>query len=179
MEPTDKKKLELLYEMYEQAAYRIAYAILHSETQAEDMVPETFLSIATHLHKIGDVSSERTKRYLLKTVKNHSINQYRKNQKNNLLFTTTDAQQPDEGMDMILEWENAQDSSILLKQLLDGLTNEEKRIIMMRCICNMSYKEIADCLLTSASTARKQYERAKKKAMQNSFLKNRIGDETI
>lgn len=40
----DDEKLSLLYELYEQQLYWVAYSVLHQEQQAEDAVQDTFVS---------------------------------------------------------------------------------------------------------------------------------------
>lgn len=55
----EQEKLKLLYDIYEQPMYRIAYAILHHTEQAEDAVSDAFLRILKNLKKIGDVRSEK------------------------------------------------------------------------------------------------------------------------
>ena len=61
----EQEKLKLLYDIYEQPMYRIAYAILHHTEQAEDAVSDAFLRILKNLKKIGDVRSEKTKHYII------------------------------------------------------------------------------------------------------------------
>lgn len=47
----EQEKLKLLYDIYEQPMYRIAYAILHHTEQAEDAVSDAFLRILKNLKK--------------------------------------------------------------------------------------------------------------------------------
>lgn len=46
-----REKLDILYNLYEQPMYRVAYAILHKKCQAEDAVSESFIKIAENLGK--------------------------------------------------------------------------------------------------------------------------------
>lgn len=77
------KKIEQLYTIYEQPMYRIAYAILKNEWQAEDAVSDSFEKIIVNISKIGNPRSEKTKRYVISIIKNAAIDQYRKNSKEN------------------------------------------------------------------------------------------------
>lgn len=72
------KKIEQLYTIYEQPMYRIAYAILKNEWQAEDAVSDSFEKIIVNISKIGNPRSEKTKRYVISIIKNAAIDQYRK-----------------------------------------------------------------------------------------------------
>lgn len=47
----EQEKLKLLYDIYEQPMYRIAYAILHHTEQAEDAVSDAFLRILKNLKR--------------------------------------------------------------------------------------------------------------------------------
>ena len=68
----EQEKLKLLYDIYEQPMYRIAYAILHHTEQAEDAVSDAFLRILKNLKKIGDVTvqpdNDQTKGKVAKIV---------------------------------------------------------------------------------------------------------------
>lgn len=80
---TAREKLEKIYEMYALSMYRVAYSILNSVEQAEDVVSESIIKIAENINKINDVDSEKTKHYVFKIIKNTSINKYRQNKREN------------------------------------------------------------------------------------------------
>lgn len=86
----EQEKLKLLYDIYEQPMYRIAYAILHHTEQAEDAVSDAFLRILKNLKKIGDVRSEKTKHYIISIIRSTAINQYRQNQRDSERYTVWD-----------------------------------------------------------------------------------------
>ena len=44
----DSQKLHSLYELYEQPMYRIAFAVLHSSSLAEDAVSDAFVTVIRH-----------------------------------------------------------------------------------------------------------------------------------
>ena len=50
----DSQKLHSLYELYEQPMYRIAFAVLHSSSLAEDAVSDAFVTVIRHLHKFKE-----------------------------------------------------------------------------------------------------------------------------
>ena len=110
----EQEKLKLLYDIYEQPMYRIAYAILHHTEQAEDAVSDAFLRILKNLKKIGDVRSEKTKHYIISIIRSTAINQYRQNQRDSERYTVWD--------DRILQVPNQKDD---MEQLLANIAQEE------------------------------------------------------
>lgn len=75
----DDEKLSLLYELYEQQLYWVAYSVLHQEQQAEDAVQDTFEKLVKKIYGIQDPASAEVKYLLLRMVKNTAIDKYRKN----------------------------------------------------------------------------------------------------
>lgn len=162
--PEKQEKLNQLYAVYEQPMYRIAYAILHHTQQAEDAVSDAFLRIIQNLHKIGDVNSEQTKHYIIQIIRSTSINQYRKNQKESTRWAAWDdkiMQIADKRNDIEQLLANAaQEESIA--SLLDSLGETDRKIVLMRCQEELSFREIAAQLSIQEATARKRFQRAKK-----------------
>lgn len=156
-----REKLEILYNLYEQPMYRIAFAILHKECQAEDAVSEAFIKIAENLDKIKNPDSEKTRHYISRIIKNESINQYRRNKRESERYVSTESIADIEDNQMEKEMEQAE-----LGEILDGvllqIPEKYRKIMIMRCVYEMSFQEIAEKLNEKASTVRKQYERAKK-----------------
>ena len=156
-----RKKLEILYNLYEQPMYRVAFAILNSSHQAEDAVSEAFIKIVENLDKIKYLDSEKTKHYIIKIIKNTSINQYRRNQREAEIFSMSDDFSDIEDYRMIKEMEQAETSGVI-DDILLGISEKYRNIILMRCVYEMSFGEIAKSLNEKSATVRKQYERAKK-----------------
>lgn len=156
-----REKLDVLYNLYEQPMYRVAYAILHNKCQAEDAVSDAFIKIAENLDKIKNPDSEKTRCYIIKIIKNESINQYRRNQRESERFVSTESIADIEDNQMESAMEQAE-----LEDMLDGvllkIPEKYRKIMIMRCVYEMSFQEIAEELNEKASTVRKQYERAKK-----------------
>lgn len=156
-----REKLEILYNLYEQPMYRIAFAILHIECQAEDAVSEAFIKIAENLDKIKNPDSEKTRYYIIKIIKNESINQYRRNKRESERYVSTESIADIEDNQMEREMEQAELEEVLNGVLLQ-IPEKYRKIMIMRCVYEMSFQEIAEKLNEKASTVRKQYERAKK-----------------
>lgn len=77
----DYKKMEELYELYEQKIYSAAYFILKNIQQAEDVVQETFIMLYNNLEKLDSLNTYELKVYILKIAKNKAIDCYRKNKR--------------------------------------------------------------------------------------------------
>jgi len=167
MEKYDTEKLNTLYHIYEQPMYRIAFAILHNQDLAEDAVSDAFMRIMRKLNKFDDCSSPKTKAYIVKVIKSTSINIYRRNKRKfaeevpiSEAMQIADTSQRTEGSDIV--------SGIL------GKLNEiDRNIVILRCIEEMSWKEVADKLSLTESNARKRFERTKKRLN----MKGEIRDE--
>ena len=78
MTQKDSEKLKILYELYEQPMYRIAFAVLHSSPLAEDAVSDAFVTVIRHLNKFKEPDSDKAKAYIIKIIKSSAINIYRK-----------------------------------------------------------------------------------------------------
>lgn len=164
----EQEKLKLLYDIYEQPMYRIAYAILHHTEQAEDAVSDAFLRILKNLKKIGDVRSEKTKHYIISIIRSTAINQYRQNQRDSERYTVWDdriLQVPNQKDDMEqLLASIAQEESIA--EMLEPLNDLDRQIVLMRCEEELSFREIAERLSMKEAAARKRFERARKAIQQ-------------
>lgn len=78
--------LEQLYKEYYKSMSLKAYHILKDHQLAEDAVQQAFLKISDSLDKISNISSPRTKKYLMVTVKNSALDIYRKNKKRRTIY---------------------------------------------------------------------------------------------
>ena len=162
----NRRKIEHLYELYEQPMYRIAYAILHHVQQAEDATHDAFVKIIGSLSQIDEVSSPETKHFIVQIIRNTAINQYRRNAADAQHFTELDdtaAQIPDENNEVqqrLRHMEQAEE----VQEILDGLSTSEREILQLRCEEELSFKEIANRLSLSEDAVRKRFERAKKAA---------------
>ena len=77
----DREFVCKLYDTYSSRMFRVAYGILKNETDAEDILQETFLYIINHLEKINRNFCHKTWNYIVTIVKTKSINLYNKKKK--------------------------------------------------------------------------------------------------
>lgn len=78
--PEDQSKFEAVYLKYREYMYRVAFAILHNEQDAEDAVHYAFVKIAENIKKVGEPECLKTRGYVVTIVRNRAIDIYRKKQ---------------------------------------------------------------------------------------------------
>ena len=171
MTEQDSIKLHRIYEIYEQPMYRIAFAVLKDCQAAEDAVSEAFIRIIKNLGKISAPDSEKTKRYIVKIIRSTSVEQYRSRKR----FFQREQAIDDE----IMQIPSMTDveSEVFSRQkenILSVLADDEKKLVELRCMMDMSWKDISKLLFISESAARKRFERIKKRLVS---LKGDMPDE--
>ena len=159
MTAADHEKLLRLYDIYEQPMYRIAFAVLGNSDAAEDAVSDAFLRLIRHIRHIGEPDSPKTKAYIVKVIRSTSIEQYRKRRRRSELpIDDSILQIPDSGSDVEREVLGKDTADILQK-----LSDDDRRLVELRCLNGLSWRETADMLSLSETAARKRFERIKKR----------------
>ena len=166
MTKANSDKLRTLYEIYEQPMYRIAYAVLHDEGLAEDAVSDAFIRIMRKISKFGDCRSDKTKAYIVKVIKSTSINIYRKNKKRQ------SAEIPIDEAVQISDNASYSGNYSDVSELLAELGDTDRQIVTMRCVEEMSWKEVASNLSLTESNVRKRFERTKKRLKAKGEINN-------
>lgn len=169
---SDRQLMEQLYELYEQKMLMVAYSILQDYHQAKDAVQEAFIKFSRHLSKFNDITSRKSRKYILTTIKSVSIDMYRKNQVNSSYFFSTENDNLESAIyhptiNEALQIEN----EIYIKGLISRLPPTYKEIINDYYYKQLSITEIAQSLRISEAAARKRLQRAV------ATLKNMTGDE--
>ncbi|MDU1412852.1 MAG: sigma-70 family RNA polymerase sigma factor [Clostridium sp.] len=163
--------LSQLYDIYENKMYSIAYSILNNVEQSEDAVQDALLKLVPHLSTIENIESLKTKRLVTYTIKNVSIDIYRKNKRENKLFTNDIDETVRIDNQSGIPTVNTVEERYMVVQLLSKLPPKYRQIIQYRCFYSLNYKEISSILKISEDVAAKRYERAKK------MVKELIGDD--
>lgn len=174
MESNSYHKIEQLYTLYEQKMYVIAYSILNNSWQAEDAVSDAFVKIIKNLHKIKDVKSDQTKKFIIRIIQNTAIDLYRKNQKESKVFTVVS----DENQNNIADQDNSIESMLRsmeskeeIDKILSKIPEKYREVLIYRGVHELSVKEIAVVLEISENLVRKRYERAR------NLLMSKLGDD--
>lgn len=161
-----KNNAELLFELYEQKMYHIAFSVLNNEWQAEDAVMDAFEKILKHEEIICNPHSEDTKRYIIRVIRNAAIDIYRKNvrDRENIALISEDSGQ-------VFHQEIEFDSGVsdAVAEIIKGLPKEYQEVLYERYAKEKTVRETAQTLQISESAVRKRQERALK------MLRDRIG----
>ena len=78
----DRCQFEDIYRQYKNRMYKFAISILHNNEDAEDVVHQSFLTIANNFDKIKSFSCHEMNSYIVIIIRNTSINLYNKNKRN-------------------------------------------------------------------------------------------------
>lgn len=150
--------LETLYKNYHTYLFSIAYRMLGTVTDAEDIVQDLFLSVKI---EIKDV--ENVKAYLAKITINRCLNFLNSARYKREIYTgpwlpepyVTPAQQP---LDKIITDEAI---SYAFLVLMERLTPTERAVFVLREAFSYNYKDIVEVLEKTEANCRKIYSRAK------------------
>lgn len=150
--------LEDCYQLYEQKMYHIAYSILRDVQMAEDAVQEAFLNLIKYKVQFENPKSDDCKRYMITTIKNTSINMYRKRKREQELIYISDGEKIPY-KDMFIEMEA---SGVDLEEMIQRIPAKYSDVIRLLVLEELSTKEAAGKLGINEANVRKRFERAKK-----------------
>jgi RNA polymerase sigma-70 factor (ECF subfamily) len=146
----DTDKFTEIYNKHKSTMHSIAFSILKNTQDAEDAVQEAFLKLARNILKIDEVSSKKTKSFLVILIKNTAIDLYRKK------HHEQDRVEPNEENDMNgLKSTDATDilSGIIsvegyrrLVGLIEEMSDTYKDTLKLRFVHEWTNGEIADLL---------------------------------
>lgn len=157
---------EILYRRYFKKCFAIALYYVQSESYAEDVLSEVFLSLwskRTSLWKIKDWES-----YLFIMVKHHALNFLEKNKPGILTYTADfSVGLPDEVSQTPEERLLKQEMEEAMQQAVNSLPEKTKLVYYMAKEERMSYKEISEALNISERTVNSHLTTAVRKLTQN------------
>lgn len=154
--------LEMLFELYEQKMFRIAFAILHDEGQAEDAVMNAFEKIIRQAGVPADPCSSNAKHLVSTVVRSCAIDQYRRNARERKVTMTMDdmgtclpsnAQPASDPIDEHLERH-------AVAGLIDELDEPYGAVVRERFLNDRSVRQTAQRLGISEANVRKRTSRA-------------------
>ena len=162
----DESKLSKIYYEYNKIMMYTALSVLKNETLAQEAVNDAFVRIINNLHKIemDEIYSHKTKSFLVKIVRNTSIDALKEEKKQ----TCVDIDEINEAT-IISRNNNNVDDLMNVKavyEALDLLPEIYKEILELKIYRGFTDKEIAKFLNISHSTARKRLQRARENLIQ-------------
>lgn len=153
----DRCQFEDIYRQYKNRMYKFAISILHNNEDAEDVVHQSFLTIANNFDKIKSFSCHEMNSYIVIIIRNTSINLYNKNKRNSERSTELDEEQTAVEVDFFnnIDYEH-------LVQIISGLPLIYKEVLLLHYVEEFTVKQISAMLGISIDNVRKRTERAKK-----------------
>lgn len=146
------ESLEILYHEVHTKVFSYAFSVLKNIADAEDVTQDTFVNIykyASHYEK-----KNKPMAWIITITKNLA---YQKIKKNNKLQLITD-----EDLEKISIKEKDFDA-VLIKEILNALSDEERQIVILNLISGLKHREIADLMNLKLPTELSKYNRAIKK----------------
>lgn len=164
----DKEAFHLLFDKYKNRMFSVAYDMLRSRENAEDVVQDAFVKAYFSLKNFRQDSSILT--WLYRIVYNLCIDEKRKSARQGGTHEELDESLEKEGaglpaarsdgpQDVLLRRERAKKIQLLLGRLSD----EHRQVIMLREIDGLSYEEIADALQISKGTVMSRLHYARRR----------------
>ncbi|MBD8588770.1 RNA polymerase sigma-70 factor [Peribacillus simplex] len=153
-------ELDSLYKTYRPFLFSIAYRMLGSVTDAEDIVHDLFLQLKLDTDEIKDM-----KAYLAKMTTNRCLNYLKSARKRREVYTGPWLPEPrvnetDQPLDKVVTDETVAYAFLVL---LEQLSPVERAVFVLREAFTYSYEDIAEMLEKNEVNCRKIYSRAKRK----------------
>lgn len=160
----DRNKFEIIYYNYRKRMVYEAYSVLHNTEDAEDAVHDTFIKIAQNIKSIDEPNSTKTLSYVLKAVKNTSINMYNKNKKHDD-FVDTEMLENITDEEFFEKLEISENYNEVVNAIRN-LSSKYRDVMFYHFVNEMKINDIADLLGRKKSTVQQQLVRGKKQLIE-------------
>ncbi|WP_169084468.1 RNA polymerase sigma-70 factor [Paenibacillus sp. PL91] len=153
---------ETTYATYRPLLHSIAYRMLGSYSEAEDLVQDVFADYS----RLDASEINNEKAYLIRMVTNRSLNLNQSARKRREVYTGEWLPEPDVvsvKQDPAELYDLHESVSYALLVMLEQLSAVERAVFILRESLQYDYEEIAACLQKSEANCRKIYSRAKEK----------------
>lgn len=143
-----KESLSILYNMFKNSVFAVAYSITSDYQLAEDCVAETFIRL-TQVRNFNSAKGDG-RGFIHKVARNVALEIRRSHRRDidNVYISNYG------------ESDNTIDNSIWLNGLLANLNDKQRQIVVMRCCSELSFKEIAKIMKCPESTIKSRYQKA-------------------
>ncbi len=148
--------LRLLYEETSAGIYSFTLSMLKNREDAEDALQDVYLSIHKSAHLYTPMG--RPMEWIMTVTRNICISKLRERKK---LRPLDEQDEPAEYPGLVRS-----EDRILLSEALKQLSDDERKIVILRTSADLKHKEIATVLGMPAATVRSKYRRAIKKLRQ-------------
>jgi len=151
----ERAALEKLYRQASAAVYAYALSILKNSSAAEDVMQDTFVSIAQNAASYA--SQGKPMAWVMTIARNTAYMKLQKSENKNL--SLEDYTETDSGRDDY----SASDRKIMLRTALSALNSEERQIVSLHAVAGLKHREIAEMTGIPLSTVLTKYKRALEK----------------
>jgi RNA polymerase sigma-70 factor (ECF subfamily) len=154
----DERAFGDLFDRHSTAVYRFAFALTHNETEAQELVQETFI---TAWKKLADIrlAGDSMLPWLIVTTRNHAKNSSRAHYRNDTL--PLDELIRARGADRATESQEVREELDWTFAAVRQLSETDQRIVELCLYDGRSYKEAAMRLGLSVSGVTKRVERSR------------------
>lgn len=142
--------------------YNISYKKLESKADAEEAVAQTFLKIIKHIEKISKLPCPQIEPYCVVILKNEANNIIRQRKKETYAEDLDSSLYNNQIYEIEEEFIRSADKEKLLF-CVNKLSDDEKNLIYLRYVNDMSFKEISGLLGITEEAAKKRSQRILKK----------------
>lgn len=131
----------ILVERYQKPFLRLAFRVLNSREEAEDVVQEAFLKIYRHAEQLRQTPDSKFKSWAYKIVFNTAFTHYRKAKRRfgETEYLDTFLYEVLRGKDVEAEI----NSKILVKETLEKMPGESRELLELHYLKELSYDEIS------------------------------------
>lgn len=158
----DRDCFKVIYNSAGGFVYNVAWRVVGSKEDAEEVVQEVFLTVHRKLREFRFQSSFKT--WVYRIAINHAINHAKKRDRNPTVeydeATNAVSVHPRAGEQMEQEAKEK-----LVHKLLNSLNPEQRACIVLRNLEGLSYDEIASSLGININTVRSRLKRAREALM--------------
>ena len=160
--------IERLFALYEQQMYRIAFAVLKDEGQAEDAVMSAFERVVRHQGVPCDPDSSHAQHLMASMARQCAIDIYRKNSRERQRFVTTLAEGAEASAAMAqsapgpdaADAAGATGAAGAADEMIAHLPKQYRDVLHDRFVEDRSTRETAEHLGISEANVRKRQQRA-------------------
>lgn len=143
-----------VYSLYKKELYRFAYYWTSSSTLAEDAVSETVICAFENIRRLRNAESFRP--WIFKIL----FNCCKQKQKEKVIAKSN---VPLENVIHIQAFSKDSDLSFQVREALDILSPDEKKIVILSLVCGYKSEEVGEMMGMKASTVRSKLSRASEK----------------
>ena len=144
----DSNKINVLYSEYNRLVYGIAFSILKNKEDSEDIVQIVFAKIFEMDKEKLPTNNETS--WLYSLTKNETLNYLRKQKEDVSLDDIYYIAEEDEELNKIIEKDK-------YNRIISKLNEQEREIVSLKILSNMSFKEIALLLKMPIGTVQWKY----------------------